>query len=145
MEKMDGASAALQNGALLTYLGFLAQRRVGDQSGTGSVAPALRLMRREYDRALSLAECAAVCRMSESRFRHVFREIMGMPPHRYQIKLRMEHAQWLLENTSLGAEQISYTVGYRDFSAFYRAYRNAYGRSPGDERRKFLYGSVERS
>lgn len=112
---------------------------------------AARLIRHDveahYTETLKLSELARRFGYTTDHITRLFKEQYGMPPHRYQIGLRMEHAQWLLENTELGVEQIAYAVGYRDFSAFYRAYRKAYGYSPGEVRKKMIFsnGSGEKT
>lgn len=65
----------------------------------------------------------------------LFREKYGTTPHRYRIRLRMEHARWLIGNTTMGLVQIAESVGYRDFSAFYRQYRTTFGVSPAELRK----------
>ena len=40
----------------------------------------------------SIAEMAALCEMSESHFSREFRAAMGLPPHQYLLKLRLEQA-----------------------------------------------------
>lgn len=67
----------------------------------------------------------------------IFKKRYSTTPHQYQIKLRMEHARWLLENTNLGVERVADAVGYRDFSAFYRAYRKAFSVSPRQGKQKY--------
>lgn len=112
---------------------------------------AARLIRHDveahYTETLKLSELARRFGYTTDHITRLFKAQYGMPPHRYQIGLRMEHAQWLLENTELGVEQIAYAVGYRDFSAFYRAYRKAYGYSPGEVRKKMIFsnGSGEKT
>jgi len=60
----------------------------------------------------------------------VFRRQYGITPHQYRIRLRMEHARWLLENTELSVEAVADAVGYREPSAFYRAFQKIYQISP---------------
>ncbi len=112
---------------------------------------AARLIRHDveahYTETLKLAELARRFGYTTDHITRLFKAEYGMPPHRYQIGLRMEHAQWLLENTALGVEQIAYSVGYRDFSAFYRSYRKTYGYSPREVRKKTIFsnGSGEKT
>jgi len=130
MEKTDSPSAAVQNGALLMYLGFLARSGQGEQTGVEALAPALRLMRREYDREIPVSECAAVCRMSESRFQHVFRETMGIPPHRYLLSIRMQTARDMLMHTDLRISEAAAQCGFTDSLYFSRIFRRECGMSP---------------
>ena len=61
----------------------------------------------------------------------LFRQKFGVTPHRYRLRLRMEHAKWLIGNTNLPLEAIADAVGYREFPSFWRCYRSVYGISPG--------------
>ena len=61
----------------------------------------------------------------------LFRQKFGVTPHRYRLRLRMEHARWLIGNTNLTLEAIADAVGYREFPSFWRCYRSFYGVSPG--------------
>ena len=98
-----------------------------------------------YAETVTLASLARRFGYTSDHITRLFKAEYGMPPHKYQMRLRMEHAQWLIENTAMGVEQIAYAVGYRDFSAFYRCYRKTYGVPPRETRQKFLNGSGERS
>ncbi len=83
-----------------------------------------------YAEQISLADLAHRFGYTEDYLIRIFKRQYGTTPHRYQIGVRMDHARWLLENTSLTVQQVAFSVGYRDFSAFYRAFRARYGRSP---------------
>ena len=60
----------------------------------------------------------------------LFRARYGTTIHRYLTDLRMERARWLLRSTSSTVAEIAAMVGYRDPSAFYRAYTARYGEPP---------------
>ena len=84
-----------------------------------------------YAEPLPLSELSRRFGYAEDYVIRIFKRQYGLTPHRYQIKLRIEHARWLLENTSLSVQEVSDAVGYRDFSAFYRAFRAHCGNTPG--------------
>ena len=65
----------------------------------------------------------------------IFKEIYGITPHKYLTNIRLEHARWLLENTDKTADEIAISVGYNDFSTFFRAFKSAYGNSPREIKR----------
>ena len=66
----------------------------------------------------------------------IFKETYGMTPHKYLSNIRLEHARWLLENTDKTIDEISTSVGYNDFSTFFRAFKNVYRISPSEIRTK---------
>ena len=125
------AGETIRNGTLLVFLGFLARNE--EERGVHpaeSVAPAVRLMRREYARSVTAAECAALCCMSESRFQHVFRETAGVSPHRFLLGVRLDAARELLAHTELRVSDVAALCGFDDPLYFSRVFRRETGESP---------------
>lgn len=85
---------------------------------------------------VTLAELAALCRLSPHHFCRAFKASTGLPPHRYQIILRMERARDLLTNSSLPVSEISVAVGYEDPAYFSRLFARETGKSPSSWRRE---------
>lgn len=84
-----------------------------------------------YAESLSIGDLARKFGYAEDYVIRILKKQYGITPHRYQIRLRIEHARWLLENTELSVQEVADAVGYRDFSAFYRAFRAHCGMAPG--------------
>ena len=90
----------------------------------------------KYIEPMQLSDLSHSFGYTEDHLIRSFRAQYGITPHRYLSKKRMDHARWLLETTKLTAEQIASSVGYTDFSTFYRAFCKAHGKSPGSFRKK---------
>lgn len=60
----------------------------------------------------------------------LFRQQYGVSVGQYLTSVRMERAAWLLRNTAMRVSDIAAAVGYRDPSAFYRAYEKQSGAPP---------------
>lgn len=136
MDKAAPADAAVQNGTLLILLGFLARRAFdGGAAYAEAIAPAIRLMRSEYSRQVTVRECAALCRMSESRFQHMFREAAGVSPHRFLLSVRIDAAKELLSHTGLRVSDAAALCGFEDPLYFSRIFRRETGVSPREWRR----------
>lgn len=131
IESPAPAGDAIRNGTLLVLLGFLA-RRSDERAAPAAeaVAPAVRLLRSEYARPVSAAECAALCCMSESRFQHVFRETVGVSPHRFLLNVRIDAAKELLAHTELRVSDAAALCGFDDPLYFSRIFRRECGVSP---------------
>lgn len=80
---------------------------------------------------VSLAELARAANLSISHFARAFRRSTGLPPHRYQLTLRVERAKQLLCRAELSLTDIALACGFRDHSHFSRAFRRLVGVSPG--------------
>jgi AraC family transcriptional regulator len=87
-------------------------------------------------RAVSLADLAAVARVSVFHFARQFRGTVGEPPHRYVIRLRVERAKELLRERRLSLAQVAAAVGFADQCHFNRHFKRLVGETPG----QFLLG-----
>jgi AraC family transcriptional regulator len=84
---------------------------------------------------ISLAELAAIARLSPYHFCRAFKESIGEPPHRYQMNRRIAHAKTLLAKRSLSVSDVAATVGYGSLSRFSALFRQTTGHTPRDYRR----------
>lgn len=88
-----------------------------------------------FAEGISLSDLAALVDLSPFHFARAFKASVGVPPHRYQMMLRMEHAQGLLLNRALGIAEVAQAVGFESASSFARSFRRETGSSPGAFRR----------
>ena len=89
-----------------------------------------------YHERLTLDSLSAIFGYDKDYLARIFKENYGISPHKYITEVRMEQAHWMLEHTDVSAEQIALSVGYSDFSAFYRNFISTYRMSPGSIRGK---------
>lgn len=80
---------------------------------------------------ITVQDMARRANLSVSRFRAVFKQQFGMPPHRYLLELRIRHAKELLRNTGYSAERIAEYCGFADVHHFSKAFKQAVRVSPG--------------
>lgn len=124
-------------GQLLRLLSLLGSGREGVESET-----ARRIRRQaEYINAhfaedIDLDRCAANEGLSRSRFSHLFTEIVGMSPYKYQLSLRLDRAKELLSFSSLSVGDVSASVGFSDPLYFSRIFRKRFSLSPSDFRKE---------
>lgn len=83
----------------------------------------------------SVSDLARECRLSASHFARAFRQAIGMSPHRWIMKRRIERAKELLLEGELDLVQIALACGFFDQSHFTRTFGRAEGHSPGKWRR----------
>lgn len=86
---------------------------------------------------IGLAELAATAGLSAPHFCRAFRQSTGLPPHRYQIALRIERAQEMLGRGDSIAT-VAAAVGYDDPAYFSRLFHRQIGTTPTAYRRDRL-------
>ena len=86
------------------------------------------------DPGLSVSVLAEKARLSESRYRELFRKVNGMPPSEYLLQVRITHACDLLRNTGHDISKIAEYCGYQNFSYFSRLFRKKTGMTPSQYR-----------
>ncbi len=87
--------------------------------------------------AFPVREMASRSGLSERGFSRRFQVATGHAPLDYVQRLRVEQAKRRLERTDEPVEQVAWTVGYEDPSAFRRLFQRIAGINPGQYRRQF--------
>lgn len=83
----------------------------------------------------SLDSLSRTVGMSPFHFSRVFRRLVGAPPHRYLLRVRLVRAaERLLEGESV--TQTCYATGFNNLSHFIRLFRRAFGVSPSQYARQ---------
>lgn len=101
------------------------------------VQQALRLISQDVRHPLVLEEVARAVNLSTPHLRYLFKAETGMTPAQHLKSLRMERAKELLEGTFLNVKQIMFQVGIDDKSHFARIFRQKYGLSPAEYRKRY--------
>jgi AraC family transcriptional regulator len=93
------------------------------------------LMRSRFREELSLLEISRAAGISLFHFSRLFKTFTGFSPHQYLAHLRLQHAQILLRNTSLGVTEVCFESGFQSLEYFISAFARHFGASPGKFRR----------
>jgi AraC-like DNA-binding protein len=101
----------------------------GPAAGTAAVRRARDFLHSHLDRNVSLAELAAHC--GENRFVLLrrFRRVVGMPPHAFQLQLRLQAARDLLAR-GMPPTEVTFRTGFADQSHFGRRFKRLVGLTP---------------
>jgi AraC family transcriptional regulator len=87
------------------------------------------------DAGPTLAQMAAVARVSPYHFARQFRAATGLPPHQYVIARRVERAREILQaGTDLSLAEVAAGAGFSDQSQFSRHFKRLVGVTPGQFR-----------
>jgi len=79
---------------------------------------------------ISLEQLAAIAHLSPFHLLRSFRDQMSLPPHAYQIQIRIMHAKQLLR-LSASCADTALIVGFADQSHFTKHFKRIVGVSPG--------------
>ena len=100
------------------------------------IEPALRCIRNEYQRALSVDELAASCKVSKTYFCRVFKAVTKKSAMEYLRDFRLQVAEAMLSNTQTSVSEISACCGFESPNYFSRCYKSYYGKTPRQGRNK---------
>jgi len=75
--------------------------------------------------------------VSASRFAHMFREAVGVAPHRYVLRRRIERGCSLLLKSHYTVSQVAFETGFSSPSHFCKAFFNVTQTTPGEYRRRY--------
>lgn len=92
---------------------------------------AIELLSQDLSSPLRVADLARAVNMSPSRFAHVFKESMGVSPHRFRKQLRLEQARFLLDEKQWSVSAVASEVGYSNVSHFIGEFKRIFGQTPG--------------
>jgi AraC-like DNA-binding protein/mannose-6-phosphate isomerase-like protein (cupin superfamily) len=95
------------------------------------IAAAVRLMHLRPERRWTVADLAGEVAYSRSTFALRFRHAVGASPMRYLTHTRLNHAAALLVRTDAPLGEVSRRCGYANEFSFSRAFKRAFGVSPG--------------
>lgn len=84
---------------------------------------------------LCLEKLAAIACYSTFHFARMFTLAVGVPPHRYIGRLRLENAMEELETGKLSLAEIALNAKFSSQASFTRAFRRATGTTPNEYRR----------
>lgn len=115
------------------YMSLLPLPAAGDEP----VAAAGRWLEDNHTRPVSIGELAEAVHLTGRTLLRRFRKAVGRTPAQYLQAVRIEHAKRLLETGGESAGEIAGMVGYADATAFFKAFRDLTGLTPGQYRRRF--------
>jgi len=148
--KFDEARKALPSldakGAanLVVFAGLLSKRIEESfqvESGMEEGAPNERKIRHFIDRCFRkeayLADLAAVLGVGEVRACQILRELFGCGFSKLLAARRVEHARYLLKESTLKTSAIASECGFHDPAYFFKVFKDSAGMTPGEYRARF--------
>lgn len=83
---------------------------------------------------LSLGDLVRIAGVSETRFRRLFQNVMGITPGRYLVTIRLNAARRLLVTTNRLIADIATAVGFWDPSHFVKTFKRERNETPSHYR-----------
>jgi YesN/AraC family two-component response regulator len=102
----------------------------------GTVQRMCRFIERNYRKNPTLQELAGKTSLSPKYISRKFKQETQETFSEYKVKLKMEQARKLLQETSFGIAQIAYRVGYENAESFMKRFKKASGLTPTEYRKK---------
>ncbi|HVO04156.1 MAG TPA: AraC family transcriptional regulator [Candidatus Cybelea sp.] len=133
VESRHGLTAEAEHVAPL-LAAALAEPQAG-QEMPDPVLRAIGFLRGAYRRPITCADAARAAGLSTARLHALFAQWVGMGPGHYLSALRLDHARDRLARGAEPIAEIALDAGFGDQSAFTRAFRRRFGRSPAAYRR----------
>ncbi|MFZ6874104.1 AraC family ligand binding domain-containing protein [Undibacterium sp. Di27W] len=120
--------------SLLEFV-FTQSKTIKPQSIKGGLSPQHIQRIKEYcvahlSQKISLDELAAICGLGQFHFLRQFKYSIGMTPHAWLVRLRLEYACALLGKNPASIADVAHLVGFYDQSHFNRAFKQAFGVAP---------------
>ena len=97
--------------------------KVSGGLSSSKLRQAIDYIQSNLERDLSLAQLAKVAHVSSHHFGKLFKQSMGITPHQYVLKYRIERAKTLLRERKLTLTEIALATGFCNQSHFTNAFR----------------------
>jgi AraC-like DNA-binding protein/mannose-6-phosphate isomerase-like protein (cupin superfamily) len=94
------------------------------------VSQTIVFMEQHLATSIRLEDMASTAHLNETYFCEVFKQVTGISPGRYLMRLRLEHARYLLLSTEQPITTVARESGFTDPSHFARVFKGAFGTSP---------------
>lgn len=133
---VDQLVAAIQTQLVSRFGGLRQEPRKRSMLSLAQEAQAKELLASRLKGDILVADVAASCGLSRSRFMKAFRETTGATPYQWLVSQRIEAAKQLLINRRLSVADIAHRCGFADQSHFTRVFAQRVGAAPAAWRRE---------
>jgi AraC family transcriptional regulator len=111
---------------------------LGKDPGLEHLKIAMEYMQDHYAESITLDKLTRLSNLSSSHFINSFKQTLGVTPHQYLLKIRIERAKEKLQRSSLPLSEIAYELGFTDQSHFSRYFKKITGMSPLKWKQNFI-------
>ena len=130
-EEKRGAYRYEASAILNRIFGELHQDTCAVNSRETKIGPSLFYIEENYlKKEFSLQEAARRSQISETYFRKLFKEEMGISPKKYVIRQRITYAAYLISTGYFTLQEVADRCGYEDYKHFSTEFKKIKGVSP---------------
>lgn len=101
----------------------------------GKMGVAVKMMRENYSDQIDFKQLAKIAGMSNNHFIRRFKELFGVLPSKYLVRIRIQAACRMLEQSNETVSSIAIHSGFYDHSHFSRVFSEVMGMSPSAYRK----------
>ena len=125
-----------QRGKVVGLVGVSQDLRIPDieTEDYQQMASAIEFAEQNLSAPPSVDKLATIAHMSRYQLDRRMRRVFGLTTGQWLLKVRLDVAQRLLQETNLSISAVALEAGYSDQSAFTRQFRRATGLTPGEYR-----------
>lgn len=91
----------------------------------------LEIMNANLNSNVSVELLAGEVGLSAAHFARAFKETMGVAPHQYLLRLRLEHSRRMLDADDAVLADVAHRAGFADQAHFTRFFKREFGVTPG--------------
>lgn len=123
-------NAANQLRHLLTYIALEMRRAQVNSQHSFNLEAVQNFMLEHIGQQLDLDTLAATAKLSKYHFANKYKSLTGYSPIKHFLNMKMEHACYLLDTSSLSVKAVAAALGYEDQLYFSRLFTRTMGMSP---------------
>ncbi|BBH20342.1 DNA-binding response regulator [Paenibacillus baekrokdamisoli] len=113
-----------------------------EENPSGAIPIAIQYIQAHYQDELSLEKVAAAVYLNAAYFSQLFKQKMGQGYKEYVIRLRMDKAAEILQQTNMKITEVAYQVGYQELRHFTQVFRKTFQVTPTEYRQNNHQGEV---
>lgn len=107
-------------------------------ASTDALLSVLSYINENYHRQITLSELAKKAGYSKSRFSHIFSEMTGTTPIKYQNDIRLKNSCEMLSSNIYPISEIAISCGFSDPLYYSKIFKKKYGITPSQYRKSIL-------
>jgi AraC-like DNA-binding protein/quercetin dioxygenase-like cupin family protein len=131
---MDASFYLLEAASHIVYyiLQTIAASRMSVRPMLPVIQESLEFIAQNEESWLSVAKVAEKAKLSESYFKILFREQVGLPPAEYMLRRKIESAKTLLSEPNCNITELAYRLGFSSSQYFATVFRRFTNQTPSE-------------